>query len=252
MSSSQEESIQIYLDSKYAIKQNGNSGNAYFSIPSIYVEDGNYIYLSVVSCIIPYAFYNINSTNNTLTYDIVGGPQLTFTVPVGNYNINQLLTYINNNWTGYTLTLNLLTNKITITKSAAADFTIYSGGLGNILGFTSNAYGLAGNSYTVTGASVANLYTITNVNVETNLLTYNVSNISNQTQNRSILASIPVAVAPFSLISYENPSMYKTNLYVGEFNNLSVRLLDNNGAVIDMNGVDYTMTLQITVVPFRD
>ena len=248
---SDEETIQIYLDSKYAIKRNGNAGDAYFSIPSIYVEDGNYIYLSVVSCIIPYSFYNINSTNNVLTYDIVGGPQLTFSVPVGNYNINQLLTYINNNWTGYTVTLNILTNKITITKDDVADFTIYSGGLGKILGFTSNAYGSSGNAYSVTSASVANLYTITNVNVETNLLTYNVSNISTQTQNRSFLASIPVTVAPFSLISYDNSSSYKTNLYVGEFSNMSIRLLDNNGNVIDMNGVDYTITLQITVVPFR-
>ena len=246
-----EETIQIYLDSKYAIKRNGNAGDAYFSIPSIYVEDGNYIYLSVVSCIIPYSFYNINSTNNVLTYDLVGGPQLTFSVPVGNYNINQLLTYINNNWTGFTATLNVITNKITITKSTANDFTIYSQGLGRILGFTSNAYGSSGTAYAVTSASVANLYTITNVNVETNLLTYNVSNISNQTQNRSILASIPVTVAPFSLISYENKSLYKTNLYVGEFNNLSIRLLDNNGAIVDMNGVDYTITLQISVVPFR-
>lgn len=247
-----EESIQIYLDSKYANKRNGNAGDAYFSISPIYVEDGNYIYISVVSCIIPYAFYNINSTNNKLTYDIVGNPQQQFIVPVGNYNINQLLTYINNNWTGYNLTLNTLTNKISIINLASQEFTVYSGGLANILGFTSNAYGNASGSYIVTSPSVANLYTITNINVETNLLTYNVSNISNQVQNKSIIASIPVTVAPFSLISYENPSLYKANLYVGEFNNLTIRLLDNNGAVVDMNGVDYTITLQITVVPFRE
>lgn len=243
------ESIQIYLDSKYAQKRNGNSGDAYFQISNIYVEDGYHIHLGLVNLTMPYSFYNVNSSNNVLTYDFIGNPQQTITIPAGNYTIFQVIQYLNANWTGFTTYYNNITNKITI--SNASQFTIYSGGFGKLLGFTGNGYSSGLGPYTISSQNCVNLYTITQIQVETNLLTYNVSNTETKTQNRNILASIPVATSPFGLIVYENPSQYKTNLYVGEFNFIEARLLDNNGNVLDMNGCDYCMTLQLDIIPFR-
>lgn len=245
---SETESIQIYLDSKYATKRDNNSGNSYFQISPVYVQDGNHIHLSLVNATVPYSFYNVNSSNNIFTYDYVGGPQLTFTVPVGNYTIYQILSHINTNWTNFTCSYNSITNKVTL--SNPSQFTIYSGGFAKLLGFSQNAYP-TGTPYTTTSNVCVNLYTITQIQIETNLLTYNVSNTQNKTNNRNILASIPVGCAPFGLIVYENTSQYKTNLYVGEFNFVDIRLIDNNGNIIDMNGCDFCMTLQLDVIPFR-
>lgn len=243
------ESIQIYLDSRYAQKRDGNAGNAYFQISNIYVEDGYHIHLGLVNLTMPYSFYNVNTSNNVLTWDYIGNPQQNFTVPVGNYTIHQLVQYLNANWTGFTVYYNGITNKVTVSNSA--QFTIYSSGFARLLGFTGNGYSTGAGPYTVGSQNCVNLYTITQIQVETNLLTYNVSNTANKTNNRNILASIPVSCAPFGLIVYENPSQYKTNLYVGEFNYVEARLLDNNGNVIDMNGCDYCMTLQLDIIPFR-
>jgi hypothetical protein len=59
-----EESLQIYLNSKYANRYNASTSDvdyyfSPFSIPTQY-----HIHLSVVSAQIPYSFYNVNIRNN--------------------------------------------------------------------------------------------------------------------------------------------------------------------------------------------
>ena len=63
------ETIQIHLNSKYATSYNNNSSSdCNFTLPNIEVQDGYYIHLSIINCVIPYSFYNIDSTNNGLFY----------------------------------------------------------------------------------------------------------------------------------------------------------------------------------------
>ena len=58
------ETIQVHLNSKYATSyNNGNIADCNFLLPNIEAEDGYYIHLSVLSAVIPYSFYNIDSTN---------------------------------------------------------------------------------------------------------------------------------------------------------------------------------------------
>ena len=58
------ETIQIHLNSQYATSyNNGNNADCNFSLPNIEVEDGYYIHLSVLTCVIPYSFYNIGRFN---------------------------------------------------------------------------------------------------------------------------------------------------------------------------------------------
>ena len=63
------ESIQIYLNSQNAdILNNGNISDAEYTLPPIEIPDGFHIYLSVQNVTIPYSFYNINDSNNLLSY----------------------------------------------------------------------------------------------------------------------------------------------------------------------------------------
>lgn len=244
-----QESIQIYLDSYYATKRLGNAGEATFQLPIINVPPDSYIHLSVVNVIIPYSFYNINSSNNILKYNLIGTEQqFTVTVPQGNYNINQLLAYLNANMgNDMSITYNSISNKVTFSNNVNTFALIHTELLRN-LGFPDGYSSFYVTS--VTPDHCVNLYTVTNINLETNLMTYNITNITNQRTNTAILANIPVVTNPNGLIFYENLSQYKTNLYVGEMNFLNIRLLDNKGKLIDMNGCDYTITLQIDSVPF--
>jgi hypothetical protein len=70
-------------------------------------------------------------------------------------------------------------------------------------------------------------------------------------QNRSILANIPITCAPFNLIIYKDANKNKCNIFMGQLNKISIRLLDNKGNLLNMNGMDYELILQIDVIPFQ-
>ena len=108
------ESFQIYLNSKNADSSNNNLYN--FILPNLEIADGNYIYLSVQYASIPYSFYNINTTNNTLNYTL-NAVNYTVTITSGNYNITQLITFLKSSMSGFTISYNSLTNKITFSHS---------------------------------------------------------------------------------------------------------------------------------------
>ena len=83
------------------------------TLPNIEVADGYYIHLSVQSCVIPYSFYNIDSTNNSLFYQEIivdgNGAQTGTTntqiyIANGNYNANQLASYLSANLPRTTVT----------------------------------------------------------------------------------------------------------------------------------------------------
>lgn len=247
---SQTESIQIHLDSRFAtIKNNYNSADCQFQLPVIYTARDSYIHLSLVSMVIPYSFYNINSTNNVFSYTLLStGLTYSRTLPQGNYNINQIIAYLQANMgNNMSVSYNSISNKITFSNSSTT-FTLVYNEFARVLGFvtpTANIF-----EASKTAPYCVNLYTIYNINVETNLLTYNFCNVPNESATQTILASIPVITQPQGLISYENKSLYKANLYVGELSVLAIKLKDNRGNLLDMNGCDYTMTLQIDSVPF--
>ena len=102
------ESIQIYLNSQMADKYLNGASDCEYNLPLIEIPDGFHIYLSVVSCLIPYSFYNINSSNNTLFYSVGGGDSNRLTIPIGNYNVNSLLSVLKTNISSaFTITYSL-------------------------------------------------------------------------------------------------------------------------------------------------
>lgn len=245
---SQTESIQIHLDSSFAtIKKNGNAAECQFQLPVIYTSRDSYIHLSLVSLVLPYSFYNINSYNNVFSYSLLStGLTYSRTLPQGNYNINQITAWLQANMgNSMSVSYNTISNKITFSNSATS-FTLVYNEFAKVLGFVAPTVNIF--ETTKTAPYCVNLYTTYCINVFSNVMTYNFCNADQGTQ--TILASIPVLTQPQGLISYENKSQYKANLYVGEISILQITLKDNLGRLIDMNGCDYCMTLQIDSVPF--
>jgi hypothetical protein len=82
-----------------------------------------------VHAVIPYSFYNIDTTNNLLSYSNI------FISP-GNYTI-QMATYLTTNMTRFTIAYNGITNIFTFTNSSY-DFIINSNSTClDMLGFSS-------------------------------------------------------------------------------------------------------------------
>lgn len=243
-------SIQIFLNSRYATETvGGNIANSIYYLPVIEIPDGHHIYLSLQNANIPYSFYSITGFDNTFSWGLVGDPSSTYYIQPGNYNITQMIGVIQAAMgASYTVTYSSITSKILITH-ATTNFIIYAATINHVLGFskTTNTTSAANLLY---GRDCINLNQIRALNIEINFPTYNV-NIA-QANNQNILATIPVYVAPFSIISYQNPNNFRTNLYVNKLDQIQIRILDNESRLVDMNGVNYQMTLQLDCVKFTD
>ena len=240
------ESIQIYINSITADKFiNNNIADAEYILPFISIPEGHHIYLSVQKCSIPNSMYNINNNNNLLVIlfnDVV----YNLFVPLGNYNINQLITALKQLLPSFTITYNNLTNKITFLY--ASDFSLYgSSTILSVLGFNLNSLVSSFNNR-LESTHCCNLVSVKVINIVTNLTTYNINKaIPN---NMSILCSIPINSPPFSIIQYENANNFRSNLYTNKLDTINIKLVDDLGTLIQLNGVHYSLTLQIDIIPF--
>lgn len=254
------ETIQIHLNSKYATSyNNGSTSDCNFTLPNIEVADGYYIHLSVQSCVIPYSFYNIDSTNNSLFYQEIivdgNGAQTGTTntqiyIANGNYNANQLASYLSSNLPRTTVTYSTITGKYTFINSTN-NFIIKSqfSTCLNLLGCSTNDLYNTSALKQLVSFTPANLSPRQCICVSSNLQT---GNINNQLgSNRSIICSIPITTSPFSLITYTNNGS-KFNLYTNFINNITLKLTDQSGVSLNLNGQYFSMTLQLDIIKFLD
>lgn len=334
------ESIQIYLNSKNADKYYESLSNCEYNLPPIEVPDGFHIYLSVQNVTLPYSFYNLNNTNNLLSYsrniplsvnvnyfdnnninyfllgnydyytyqvtndegnilynydiryynDILlisnlkssgvytltvafyindnvfykritqgtssGLKEVVNIIPIktvtnltlinGNYNITQLVEYLTTIMIGFTITYNAITNKLTFNNSY--DFTfLKESSCFLLLGFDKKI-NISSSMY-LTSSNCVNIMSVKRINVVSNLITYNIDKAA--INNYSILCSIPVNKPPYSLIEYNNTNHFRTNLFINLISLIKIKLTDENGVLIDFNGNNYCMTIQLDVEPFK-
>jgi hypothetical protein len=64
------DTIEIYLNSKTANKQNNGTSDVTFHLPPIEVLKDEKAYVNVKQAVIPFSFYNVNETNNLLNFSI--------------------------------------------------------------------------------------------------------------------------------------------------------------------------------------
>jgi hypothetical protein len=93
-----------------------------------------------------------------------------------------------------------------------------------------------------------NIQTTKRINIASNLITYNIN--KSTVNNSSILCSIPVNKPAFSLIEYSNTNHFRTNLFINNISSITIKLIDENGTLIDLNGCHYCITLQLDVEQF--
>ena len=211
------ESIQIYLNSKNADKYINGSADCEYDLPLIEIPDGFHIYLSVVNCLIPFSFYNINNSNNKFIYSFNGNTMYNLTIPIGNYNINDVVKYFKTNMIGFTISYNQNSNKISFTHSTTNFMLMSVSTCLSVLGFEDNTT-YSSIAFTLTSINCVNVYNIKSIQVNSNLITYNVNKL--QRNNYCILCSVPVSSQPFSLIEYINRTNFRSNLFLNRIQKL--------------------------------
>ncbi len=241
------ESLQIYLNSMSADTYYGNSKSwCEFELPLIECDYKDHIYISIQSVSIPYSFYNINGYNNYLQYTTIIG---TFNVYIttGNYNITTLMAALVSILPSFVITYDKIKNKLTFSLNIDFTFTMASTcfemlGLSNI--------SQSSNSGSLTSDYVCNLSTIRHLCIATSFYTSNINKaIPNE---RNILGHIPVTVLPNEVITWINQGNYRCNLSTNILNHIVIKIIDQYGNIIDFNGTNWSMTLQIDIVNYSD
>ena len=247
------ETIQIHLNSADADSYNNNStSDCNFILPQIELPSQHQILLSVQSAVIPYSFYGIDSNNNTLTFSTNNSIITNYiTIQQGNYNAIQLATYLSANLPNFTVSYLPIQNKF-VFSSTFANFVFHpeSSTCFSLLGFTNDVLYSTGFNYSLTSYKCVNLLPKQAICISSNLLTGNI-NHSNLAEG-NILCSIPVQSNPYSLITYSNQNNFKTNLYSNNLSHINIKLYDQNNNLLDLNGCNFSLTLQLEVIKFVD
>jgi hypothetical protein len=195
----------------------------------------------------------VNSSNNVLNYQLVipfPGTNISYSlvIPQGNYTANTMKTYLNTNLQNISVSYDSTTNKYKFANSQNNDFSFNStsSSLG-LLGFSGQS---TSTSYSLTSTQTINLNPIRCICVCTNLKT---SNININSKNKSnIVCSIPITTQPNSIITYLNPNNFKINTYANIISSIKIQLMDQDGNLLNLNGANWTMTLQFDVIDFVD
>ena len=95
-----------------------------------------------------------------------------------------------------------------------------------------------------------NLSTVRCICINSNLSSDNFA--KSNTNDKRILVSIPVNVSPFSIIIYQNLTNFKTNLFNITLSYVNLKLIDQDGMIIDLNGCHWSCVLQIDIINYTE
>ncbi len=253
----------LHIASKDCIKPTNNTNHIICNLNTpITCEEHEIFEITLLTASIPYSFYAINYSNKYLDVkERVNGIDSFFTIFIeeGNYNsitfLNKVKTELNNmspNGIQYVIDYNKVTNKgefdynNNIPNINEVVFLFQSGAnsffnLQTVMGF----YQEIDMILPMVSTSTMNLNPYANIFIHSPSLGITNSFDSMSKQNTTIIAKIPVNVAPFSNIFYENDLFTKYISGITSIGSIELALRDEFQLPIDMNQNDWFCTMKI-------
>jgi hypothetical protein len=242
----------LTLNSKYASTYvNGSAkSNVQFDFIGLLRDDADIIRtsLSILNAQIPVSFYIITANNNQFSY-IDNTTDLLITIPIGNYDANTLLVYMNSQLaSGLVLSINSSNGKLKLsTTTANRPFGYYANA-----STCAEIFGMGTTSIYVAGSPTG---TILNFPFPLNLL--GVKKISIKSSSLNIVAfssikngysdticTIPADQPAFGMISYTSQNDLNRNLLKQSvIDRIDIQLLDENQNYLDFNNLDWSITI---------
>ena len=199
------------------------------------------IYISIQHAEIPASWYNVNYTNSNIIIN-----NITYQIPVGNYNATNLITALNVLLPTYTITYSSISNRYTFSNLNV--FTLnnkstskYIIGLGD---FDLTAVLNAG-LYTLTLPFNVNFVSIARVNIKSDLFKF--YNFNGGDKSNDLFLSIQVNTNINSMINYLNQTQIKFKVDDRNITNFILSFVDDNGSYIYFNSSDSYITFQIDI-----
>lgn len=218
----------------YTFTLTGNSSELSADIsPPISLEDGEYV-LALINFETYYSFFNINQHCNTFYY---GDKSLV--LPNGAYEINDIVSYIQEKLPDLSLLIDASnkTSKIRLLCSEDLNFT-KPRNLGSLLGFSQT---VKANTSTVSD-SLVNILTINSICIECNITT---GSYRNDTKSHILHQFFPQVPPGYKLTEAPSNLIYLPINAGSILSQLSVRVTDQEGKLIDFNKETITVRLHL-------
>lgn len=230
-----------------------NTDSAYksqirFNIPDAIVRDESvdYIQFSVPYAIIPNSFYTVNASNNLLVVRIYSTPPYStyatyrYTFPNGNYNASTFMTtfasIVSNT---LSISLNQNNNNFTVTHNTYEFGFDGSSTIDYIMGFSGT---ILSSGRILVMPRVCNFLPIPRIILRCPELANSFLEGSND-----VILSIPNNAKPNGQIVYNTLGSIKNNFRLDFLNSFVVSLTDENGNLINFNGVSSFFTFQFDI-----
>ena len=245
----------LFIDSQHAFKQDGV--DHYQLKNPILARRGNRVLCQLAEAEIPISFYTFDSTNNTLSLEIIGSNdsgsfsvQQSYTIPSKNYNVVELVAQLNslitsNSFT-FTASYDTQTLKLTFTltsTNAGTNFTKFemksSSTCLSQLGFAASQLGTTGSSSSIVATNVLNLHRTLNIFVRTNM---KVDNLDSRGEQSGIISKIQIDQEAGGIVHYRNIENIKFQLTDTFLDHLIINLTTDDGTTIDLNGLNYHLS----------
>ncbi len=240
----------IYLNSAEATTRHAGVDDFIFSNP-LRANRGNRIYCQVQEAELPVSWYLIDADNSTLALN-VNGSVISIVLDTKNYNITQLLAELHTKFASasfnLTATFDNQTNKVKLALTDSNPFTSFSIHSSStclkLIGFVADQVGsVNGNSAEIISQNCINLNRTLNVYIKTNL---KLNNITSNGQIDGTICKIHVDEPHGSLVHYKNLDNTKFMLTNNAINHLEITLEDDEGRILNLNGLDYHITFNFT------
>lgn len=196
-------------------------------------------YFSVVHCEVPNSFYIINYTNYQFVLN-----STTYTLTRGNYNVNTFITMLLALLpVGYGLTYNSATTNLTMTN--VVSFTINASSsastVNSIMGL--GITDLTGTSITM--PNVVNFIPLQRINFRSNYFKFGCYSTADGSSD--IFLPLQNNAGQNSIINYVNQTQNKFLIQDRNITSFTINVSDDYGNLINFNGVNWYMTIQIDI-----
>ena len=237
----------LRLCSKDSVLKGNNKGDTKYSIGNV-GSNCTVQRITIKSFTMPNVFYNINENNNRLDYKI-GLTDATYLIPVGNYNINDLVLNLNSDFNP-----DIVINQSTEGKLRTANNSLIDSFTWLKTSTAKNLLGLPDEDIvipiftTYQHINLVDLSGVKNIYIFANWASMNLFDSTGS--DKSIAAVVPVTVPFGSTIYYDNneqslDAIQKSKVYSQNLVDPEITLRDLNDNILNTNGIDYELIFKV-------
>jgi len=236
----------IFLHSNDAALSITDSEKIFYLKENIKAPAGTRIIIGLTNLTLPNSMFNVSENTNSITIAVAGGSTNVRTIPVGNYDTDSLSKALKelSEITDCSFNDN---NKLNIVFASPSKITEST--LSRQLGIKSQVP-MSNFVTNFSGAGICDLGGVTNIYIKIRNVTMN--NLDSRGQTSNIIASIVNNTNYGGYIFYTPPEVLYYLINENTVSYIDLELTDQEGKLLELNEIDYNLTLTIHFVKQRE